>query len=114
MRSMRDGGIAPNYPNGRKEIMAVPQSEVGQRIGLPADQGTLGLHRESHRGTLARTEWHDDAGYWYRSYGNENWEFNDDGLMTLTVCVHQRPAHCGSRAQISLAARAAGPMTTQV
>src|SRR5467141_1205557 len=28
-------------------------------------------------------EWHDDAGHWYRSYGNENWEFNDDGLMAL-------------------------------
>src|ERR1700726_2980513 len=27
-------------------------------------------------------EWHDDSGQHYRSYGNENWEFNDDGLMT--------------------------------
>ena len=26
-------------------------------------------------------EWHDDAGHWFRSYGNENWEFNDAGLM---------------------------------
>jgi nuclear transport factor 2 (NTF2) superfamily protein len=26
-------------------------------------------------------EWHDDCGRWYRSYGNENWEFNHDGLM---------------------------------
>jgi uncharacterized protein len=26
-------------------------------------------------------EWHDDAGNWYRSYGNENWEFDQDGLM---------------------------------
>ena len=26
-------------------------------------------------------EWHDDSGYWYRSYGNENWEFDDAGLM---------------------------------
>lgn len=26
-------------------------------------------------------EWHDDAGLWYRSYGNEQWEFDDDGLM---------------------------------
>jgi len=26
-------------------------------------------------------EWHDGSGHWYRSYGNENWEFNDDGLM---------------------------------
>ena len=26
-------------------------------------------------------EWRDDSGQWYRSYGNENWEFQDDGLM---------------------------------
>ena len=26
-------------------------------------------------------EWHDDAGQWYRSYGNENWEFSEQGLM---------------------------------
>lgn len=26
-------------------------------------------------------EWHDDSGQWYRSYGNENWEFNDLGYM---------------------------------
>ena len=26
-------------------------------------------------------EWHDDAGHWYRSYGNENWEFDSLGLM---------------------------------
>lgn len=27
-------------------------------------------------------EWHDDSGNWFRSYGNENWEFNGEGLMT--------------------------------
>jgi nuclear transport factor 2 (NTF2) superfamily protein len=27
-------------------------------------------------------EWHDDSGQWFRSYGNENWEFNPQGLMT--------------------------------
>lgn len=26
-------------------------------------------------------EWRDDSGQWHRSYGNENWEFDDDGLM---------------------------------
>ncbi len=26
-------------------------------------------------------EWHDDSGSWFRSYGNENWEFTSDGLM---------------------------------
>ena len=28
-------------------------------------------------------EWHDDSGQWYRSYGNENWEFDANGLMQL-------------------------------
>ncbi len=27
-------------------------------------------------------EWHDDSGNWFRSYGNENWEFDGQGLMT--------------------------------
>jgi nuclear transport factor 2 (NTF2) superfamily protein len=26
-------------------------------------------------------EWHDDSGHWFRSYGNENWEFDERGLM---------------------------------
>lgn len=28
-------------------------------------------------------EWHDDSGQWYRSYGNENWEFDENGLMRV-------------------------------
>ncbi|MEU9607065.1 nuclear transport factor 2 family protein [Streptomyces sp. NPDC048057] len=27
-------------------------------------------------------EWHDDSGAWHRSHGNENWEFDADGLMS--------------------------------
>ena len=30
-------------------------------------------------------EWHDDSGQWYRSYGNENWEFNEHGLMQRRI-----------------------------
>lgn len=30
-------------------------------------------------------EWHDDSGQWFRSYGNENWEFNREGLMVKRV-----------------------------
>jgi len=30
-------------------------------------------------------EWHDDSGSWFRSYGNENWEFDDTGLMRLRL-----------------------------
>ena len=30
-------------------------------------------------------EWHDDAGTWFRSYGNENWEFDSSGLMKRRI-----------------------------
>ena len=30
-------------------------------------------------------EWHDDSGNWFRSYGNENWEFDDYGLMQRRI-----------------------------
>src|ERR1700724_3607857 len=37
-------------------------------------------------------EWHDDSGHWFRSYGNENWEFNDDGLMASRYAsINDRP-----------------------
>ncbi len=30
-------------------------------------------------------EWHDDSGQWFRSYGNENWEFDEQGLMRRRI-----------------------------
>jgi nuclear transport factor 2 (NTF2) superfamily protein len=30
-------------------------------------------------------EWHDDSDHWFRSYGNENWEFDEEGLMRLRL-----------------------------
>jgi uncharacterized protein len=30
-------------------------------------------------------EWHDDGGQWWRSYGNENWEFDANGLMARRI-----------------------------
>lgn len=30
-------------------------------------------------------EWRDDSGQWYRAYGNENWEFDDQGLMRTRI-----------------------------
>jgi uncharacterized protein len=46
-------------------------------------------------------EWHDDAGNWFRSYGNENWEFDSRGLMQrryasindLPIAEHERKFH---------------------
>jgi len=37
--------------------------------------------RENRIAVRFEYEWHDDAGQWYRAYGNELWEFDDEGLM---------------------------------
>ena len=37
-------------------------------------------------------EWHDDSGQWYRAYGNENWEFDENGLMRRRhASINDRP-----------------------
>ncbi len=43
-------------------------------------------------------EWHDDAGQWHRSYGNENWEFADDGRMRRRIAsINDLPIAPGDR-----------------
>ena len=37
-------------------------------------------------------EYHDDSGNWFRAYGNENWEFAEDGLMVHRIAsINERP-----------------------
>ena len=37
-------------------------------------------------------EWHDDSGHWFRSYGNENWEFDAEGIMQRRyACINDLP-----------------------
>ena len=45
----------------------------------------LWSYRENRIAVRFAYEWHDDAGVWYRSYGNENWEFDDRGLMRRRI-----------------------------
>lgn len=43
-------------------------------------------------------EWHDDSGNWFRSYGNENWEFGEDGLMDRRfACINDMPINESER-----------------
>jgi len=43
-------------------------------------------------------EFHDDSGQWFRAYGNENWEFADDGLMRWRVAsINEHPIADGDR-----------------
>jgi uncharacterized protein len=45
----------------------------------------LWTFRENRIAVRFAYEWHDDAGNWFRSYGNENWEFDEFGLMRLRI-----------------------------
>ena len=43
-------------------------------------------------------EWRDDAGNWFRSYGNENWEFDEAGFMAVRhASINDRPIPAGER-----------------
>ena len=51
-------------------------------------------------------EWHDDAGFWFRSYGNENWEFDAHGLMRARLAsINDLPF---ARTNASTTGRSAG------
>ena len=55
---------------------------MGQRAGLPPGQRELWAHAGNRIAVRFAYECHDESGQWFRSYGNENWEFNDAGFMT--------------------------------
>ena len=43
-------------------------------------------------------EWHDDSGQHFRSYGNENWEFDDQGLMRVRIAsINDMPIAAADR-----------------
>ena len=70
------------FPVGRVEIVQFLsrkwQRELDYR--LIKEIWAFDTHRIAVRFAY---EWHDDAGSWFRSYGNENWEFSDGGYMRL-------------------------------
>src|SRR5437588_7919843 len=54
--------------------------------------------RENRIAVRFAYEWHDDSGNWFRSYGNENWEFDENGLMRLRIAsINDLPIKEGER-----------------
>jgi nuclear transport factor 2 (NTF2) superfamily protein len=78
---MRDSPV-PQELQARNRC--VSQAQTDKRAGLSADQRALGV-RGNHIAVRCACEWHDDSGNWFRSYGNENWEFDENGLMSLRL-----------------------------
>ena len=97
------GATAPSSPRAGREIVAFLSRKWAKELDyrlikeLWAVEGNRIAVRYAY-------EWHDDSGNWFRSYGNENWEFDAAGPDAAPLRLHQRPADPGQRAQIPLAA----------
>ena len=58
----------------------------------------LWAYRENRIAVRFAYEWHDDSGSWFRSYGNENWEFDENGLMRRRMAsINDLPIHESDR-----------------
>ncbi len=58
----------------------------------------LWAFRENRIAVRFAYEWHDDADTWFRSYGNENWEFDAEGLMSRRVAsINDMPIAAADR-----------------
>ncbi|MBN8534602.1 MAG: nuclear transport factor 2 family protein [Rhizobiales bacterium] len=68
------------FPRGRAQIVEFLTRKWARELEyrLIKEVWTFGGNRIAVRFAY---EWHDDSGQWYRSYGNENWEFDENGLM---------------------------------
>ena len=68
------------FLEGRDEIIAFLTRKWARELDyrLIKEMWAFGERRIAVRFAY---EWHDDSGTWFRSYGNENWDFDDDGLM---------------------------------
>ena len=58
----------------------------------------LWAFRENRIAVRFAYEWRDDSGHWFRSYGNENWEFDGNGLMVRRIAsINDLPIHEADR-----------------
>jgi nuclear transport factor 2 (NTF2) superfamily protein len=82
---------------GREQIVALLQRKWAREFDyrLIKELWTFGGNRIAVRFAY---EWHDDAGNWFRSFGNENWEFDDNGLMAVRhACINDLPIRADDR-----------------
>ena len=68
------------FLRGRNEIKAFLQRKWAKELDYRLKK-TLWVFGENRIAVTFEYEWHDHTGQWYRSYGNELWEFDEEGLM---------------------------------
>jgi nuclear transport factor 2 (NTF2) superfamily protein len=70
------------FVNGRAEIVAFLTRKWSKELDYRLIK-ELWAFNDNRIAVRFAYEWHDDSGNLYRSYGNENWEFDGDGLMQV-------------------------------
>jgi uncharacterized protein len=68
------------FLTGRAEIIAFLERKWAKELDYRLIKEIWGF-RENRIAVRFVYEWHDHAGQWFRSHGNENWEFDEHGLM---------------------------------
>jgi len=68
------------FPQGREAIIAFLTRKWEKELDYRLIK-ELWAFNGSRIGVRFAYEWHDESGQWFRSYGNENWEFDEFGLM---------------------------------
>jgi len=68
------------FINGREDIVAFLTRKWSKELDYRLIK-ELWCYDENRIAVRFAYEWHNDLGNWFRSYGNENWEFNEQGLM---------------------------------
>ena len=68
------------FVHGREEIVQFLKRKWAKELDYRLIK-ELWAFRENRIAVRFAYEWRDDTGNWFRSYGNENWEFADNGLM---------------------------------
>ena len=68
------------FPTGRADIVAFLTRKWTRELDYRLVK-ELWTFRDNRIAVRFAYEYHDDSGNWYRAYGNENWEFDDEGLM---------------------------------
>jgi nuclear transport factor 2 (NTF2) superfamily protein len=72
------------FLKGREAIVAFLTRKWNRELNYRLIK-ELWTFRENRIAVRFAYEWHDDSGNWFRSYGNENWEFDANGLMRLRI-----------------------------
>ena len=65
---------------GRDQIREYLSDKWNRELGYRLVK-SLWAYTDSRIAVRFQYEWHDALGNWFRAYGNENWEFDDNGLM---------------------------------